>query len=98
MLRAQDERKSQVVEVVVDGRPEAGKHEVVGRHVLQESLQQSHVEEVILPRRSPKYEFAICEPATSPEKRSHSEGRDSAGENRSVSLKAPCRHLPTNPK
>ena len=58
-LRAQEQRKREIVEIVVHRRPEARHYKVVRRHVMQKSLQQSHVVEMVLSSRSVEYELAI---------------------------------------
>ncbi len=65
-LGSQDQREREVVEIVIDGRPEAGNHEVVRRHVMQQSLQHCHMKQLILPGGSVENELAFREPAASP--------------------------------
>ncbi len=59
VLRAQKKGKREIVEVVVHRRPEARHNKIVRRHVMQESLQQRHVVEMIVPGRSVENELAI---------------------------------------
>src|SRR4029079_4495919 len=92
-LHPQDERQGEIAEVVIDGRPETRDNEVVRRHVMQESLQQGHMEKMILSGGPVKHELAVGEPAASPVQRSNGQGRDTPGYNDLITFLRPARPL-----